>query len=146
MSDGKKTFDKVAISQLTDSLSIVLLVQLTVAGVGSVEASKIEIKKGCINRKAIGYIYGFIDCALQCRGEDITNLDVGLPSVFHVMRKLFPGHEQTYIDYLMSHMEDEVVVLGMMAGGQEYYEFLHNGRSPLELAKFIRESRFDSES
>ncbi len=140
----KNSFDNAAMSDVADGLSIVLLVQLAVAGIGSVEATKIEIKTGCINRKAIGYIYGFIDCALQCRGEDITNLDVGLPIVFHVMRKLFPGHEQTYIDFLMFHMEDEVVVLGMMSGGQEYNEFLHHSRPPFGLAKFIRETASES--
>jgi hypothetical protein len=122
----------------------VLSVQLTVAGIGSAGTTKIEIERGRIHRKAMGYIYGFIDCALQCGGEDITDLDVGLPSVFHGMRKLFPGHEQTCIDFLISHMEDEVVALGMMAGGQEYWEFLNNGRSPFGLAKFIRETRSES--
>lgn len=102
--------------------------------------SKIERTKGDINQKAIGYVYGFIDSALQCRDEDITNIDVGLPILYHVIRKLFPGNEQGYIDFLMSHMEDELTVLEMMAGGQEYREFLIEKRSPFGLFKLILES------
>lgn len=122
-------------TELADRLALLLSVQML--GPRCDGATKIESSGGSINRKAIGYIYGFIDCALQCRGEDITNLDVGLPIVFHAMRKLFPGHEQAYIDFLMSNMEDEVTVLGMMSGGQEYQEFLHDKKAPWGLAKLI---------
>jgi hypothetical protein len=125
-------------TELADRLAPLLSIQMLGPTIGTA-VTKIEKSAGCINRKAIGYIYGFIDCALQCRGEDISNLDVGLPIVFHAMRKLFPGHEQAYIDFLMSHMEDEVTVLGMMAGGQEYQEFLHDKRASWGLAKILRE-------
>jgi hypothetical protein len=135
----KKSFDREEQSELSDRLSILLSVQLAVSGTRSNDVTKIEVTKGLINRKAIGYIYGFIDCALQFRDQDITDISVGLPILYHVMRNLFPGHEQAYIDFLMYHMEDEVVVLGMMAGGQEYKEFLQANGTVFGLARFIRE-------
>jgi hypothetical protein len=137
----KKSLDRAEQSELSDRLSILLSVQLAVSGTRSNEVTKIEVTKGHINRKAIGYIYGFIDCALQFRDQDITDISVGLPILYHVMRNLFPGHEQAYIDFLMYHMEDEVVVLGMMAGGQEYTEFLQANGTVFGLARFIHEGR-----
>jgi len=118
----------------------------TVVPANPVRVTKIEITKGHINRKAIGYIYGFIDSALQYRGEDITNPSIGLPIIYHVLRKLFPGHEHEYTDFLMAHMDDEIVVLGMMEGGQEYSEFIHqsdpNGKAwPMGLARFILDGK-----
>ncbi len=141
----KKSFGRAEQSELSDRLSILLSVQLAVSGTQSNEVTKIEFTKGHINRRAIGYIYGFIDCALQFRDQDITDISVGLPILYQVMRNLFPGHEQAYIDFLMYHMEDEVVVLGMMAGGQEYNEFIQANRTGLGLAKFIRERQNQQE-
>jgi hypothetical protein len=137
MFGNESAFDKDEKSEFADRISILLSVQLVVSPVRPIEVSKIEVTEGQINRKAIGYIYGFIDCALQCRGEDITNLSVGLPVLHHVMRELFPGHEQAYIDFLMEHMDDEIVVLGMMAGGHQYNEFIRARGSPMGLAQFI---------
>lgn len=132
---GKKNaFDDDEKSEFADRLALLLSVQMVVS-----PAQSIEVTKGRINRKAIGYIYGFIDCSLQCRDEDITNISVGLPILYHVMRKLFPGHEQAYIDFLMGHMDDEIVVLGMMAGGQQYNEFIRAEGAPMGLARFILE-------
>lgn len=130
---------KSEMSELADRLALILSINLVFPLDGPIEVSKIERRKGDINRKAIGYVYGFVDSALQCREEDITNLDVGLPILYHVIRKLFPGNEQAYVDFLMSHMEDEVTVLGMMAGGQEYREFLVEKRSPFGLSRLILE-------
>lgn len=124
-------------SETAAGLALLILVQLVFSVNSGV--TKVEAEKGKFNRKALGYIYGFIDCALQYRQQDITNIDVGLPILYHVFRKLFPGHEQTYIDFLMTHMEDEVTVLGMLAGGQEYSEFLKEGKPPLGLSTFILE-------
>jgi hypothetical protein len=141
--ETKATFSDDQKSALADRLSVMLAVQMVVPA-NPVRVTKIEITKGSINRKAIGYIYGFIDCALQCRGEDITNVSVGLPIVYQVLRKLFPGHEQAYTDFLMAHMDDEIVVLGMMEGGQQYNEFIDRSDAkgmPMGLARFILDGK-----
>jgi hypothetical protein len=112
---------KIAISKaLADMLALQMMFSVT----GPVEVTKIETKKGRVNRKALGYIYGFIDCALQSRGEDIADVSVGVPIVFHVLQTLFPGHERAYVEFLLSHMDDEVMMLGMMTGGQQYADFI----------------------
>jgi hypothetical protein len=114
---------------LADLLAKLLAIQMcattTFAPVQPQEVTRIEIVKGKVNRKAIGYVYGFIDAALRTYGEDMADLQVGVPVVFHVLRKLFPGHEQAYTEFLVNHTNDEVmVVLGMMAGGQQYLDFV----------------------
>jgi hypothetical protein len=142
--ETKATFSDDQTSALAQRLSALLAVQMVFSPANSGEVTKIEITKGRINRKAIGYIYGFIDCALQRRGEDIANLSVGLPIVYHVLRELFPGHEQAYTDFLMTHMNDEIVVLGMMAGGQQYNDYIHRSDAkgaPMGLARFILEGQ-----
>lgn len=105
------------------ALADLLGVQMALAPVGEFEVSRIEVKRGHINRKAIGYIYGFIDGALQCRGEDIANGDLGPPILYSVLQTLFPGHERAYMAFLMEHEDDELVMIGKMAGGQQFFEF-----------------------
>jgi len=140
---AKNPFSNSEKSELADRLALLLSVQLLPSPTPPSEGTKIEVKKGRINRKAIGYIYGFVDSGLQCREQNITDIDVGLPILFHVLRTLFPGREQAYVDFLMHHMEDEIVVLGMMVGGQEYYDFLHSNGSPMGLARLILEYQED---
>jgi hypothetical protein len=138
---GKKKFDDAEKSIFADRIALILSVQLVTVPRRAEEITQIEISEGQINRKAIGYIYGFVDCALQHRGMDITDISVGIPILFHVMRKLFPGHEQAYISFLMHDMDDETTVLGMMTGGQEYSEFLRENGTPFGLGRFIWEGR-----
>ena len=132
---------------LADLLAKLLGIQMCAttqfAPVGPEEVTRIEIVKGKVNRKAIGYIYGFIDAALRTYGEDIAELHVGVPAVFHVLRKLFPGHEQAYTEFLVNHANDEfMVVLGVMAGGQEYLDFIAKPGAkgaPMRFFRFIIE-------
>jgi hypothetical protein len=101
----------------------------------------IEDRRGRLNRKAIGYIYGFIDCALQGAGQDMSDGSVGGPVTYQILRHLFPGREQAYMTFLLEHLKDEVLVLGMMAGGQQYAEYSKLGRegAPMGLTRFILE-------
>ena len=106
------------------------------------EVTRIEIVESKINRKAIGYIYGFIDAALRTQGEDMADLSVGVPMVFHVLRRLFPGHEQAYTEFLANHNDEVAVRLGMMAGGQQYLDFIAKPGAkgaPTGFARFIVE-------
>ncbi|HEY4050119.1 MAG TPA: hypothetical protein VGM27_24925 [Acidobacteriaceae bacterium] len=126
--------------KLADGLADMLAMQMVFAKVDQPGVTKIEAKRGHINQKAIGYIYGFIDCALQSRREDTSDVSVSVPIVYYVMHRLFPGQEETYTDYLLGHANDEMVVLGMMKGGQQYSQFIarpgHKG-VPMGLASFI---------
>jgi hypothetical protein len=129
MSDTQSKLTEDEKGALADLLAEMLSVQMRAtthfAPVQPEEVTRIEIVEGKINRKAIGYIYGFIDAALRTYGENMANLPVGVPVVFHVLRKLFPGHEQAYTEFLVNHINDEaMVVLGVMAGGQQYLDFV----------------------
>ena len=126
--------------RLADGLADMLAMQMVFAKVGQPEVTKIELRRGHINRKAIGYIYGFIDCALQSRRLETSNVTLSVPIVHHVMRRLFPGQETAYTDYLLEHMDDTVVVLGMMKGGQQYSQFVSRPSAKgvaMGLASFI---------
>ena len=57
-----------------------LEVQLTVVG-----SAGIETADGQINRRAIGYIYGFVDGALRTIGQDMGDVSIGVPIVFQVL-------------------------------------------------------------
>jgi hypothetical protein len=84
----------------------------------------IEYSNGNINRKALGYIYGYVDAFLRLRGYDMADADIGVPITFHVLRKLFPAHNATkYVEFLMNNLQDEIVTLGCMHGGQQCLDY-----------------------
>ena len=116
------------------------MIQMSLAPVGPFEVTKIEVKKGRVNRKAIGYLYGFVDSAIQCGGENIADVHVGAPIMYHVLRALFPGHEREYMEFLMLNENDKLVMLGKLEGGQQYIDFLPKPgvkRAPMGFARFI---------
>lgn len=136
MLGGKNAIDNEKKSKLADALSDMLATQMAVA-VGTIADAE-----GHINRKAIGYIYGFIDCALHSIGQYMSDVSVGVPVTYQVLRHLFPGHEQAYASFLIEHLKDDVVMLGMMAGGQQYTDFIIKPGAqgvPMGLARFIIE-------
>lgn len=130
----RKAFDNRKKQVFVDAISDMLRVQLAITG-----GSSIEDAKGNINRKAIGYIYGFIDGALRTIGQNMADESVGVPITFHVLKNLFPGREERYTQYLINHMgTDETVTLGAMTGGQEYLDFAKKKiAAPMGLARYI---------
>lgn len=131
----KKRFDDKRRSEFARAVSEMLATQTALAPRDSLEDAH-----GRINRKAIGYIYGFVDCALRSVGEDMADISIGIPITHHVIRALFPGREQVYIEFLVKNLSDEMVVLGMMTGGQQYADFIIKPGAqgvPMGLAKFI---------
>jgi hypothetical protein len=109
---------------LAGALAEMLAMQMVFAKVSRPEVTKVEVIKGEINKKALGYIYGFVDCALQSRRQDTTDPAVGIPVTYYVLSEIFPGHEQRYLDYLAEHLSDQIVVAGMMYGGRQYSQFV----------------------
>lgn len=99
----------------------------------------LENPDGRINSRAIGYVYGFIDAGLTAIGQDMTDSSISVPITFMVMRKVFPGREDEYVDYLIKTIgHDDSVMLGAMKGGQQFVDF-SNGklRAPMGLARFL---------
>jgi hypothetical protein len=104
----------------------------------------IEDALGNINRKAIGYIYGYIDAFLRLRGYDMADTDIGIPITFHVLRKLFPTRNPTkYVEFLMNNLQDEMVTLGSMHGGQQCLDYNkpNTNGAPMGLFSFILEGK-----
>jgi hypothetical protein len=68
---------------------------------------------------------------------------VGPPILYHVLRSLFPGCERDYMEFLMNHEDDQVVMLGKMTGGQQFFDFNKQGAkgAPMGFARFIVEDQ-----
>lgn len=133
----KKTFDEIKQAQFIDAISTMLEVQKMLVTDRSIEDSD-----GCLNRKAIGYVYGFIDGALRSIGQDMSDVSIGVPITFHVLNRLFPGRGDDYVRFLLDHMgKDKMVTLGAMTGGQQYIEFSKPGNkgSPMGFARYMLE-------
>lgn len=133
----KQIFDDAKKVQFVDSISSTLEMQITVSGGCSIEDSD-----GNLNRKAIGYIYGFIDAALGSIGQDMSNVSVGIPITYHVLNRLFPGRGEDYIEYLRNNIgKDEVLMFGTMTGGQQYTDSIKPGHKgvPMKFGIFLVE-------
>ena len=133
----KKAFDDEQKTKVADLIAEMLAVQVDIGG-GSIENAE-----GQIIRKAIGYIYGFADCALRNIGQDMGDASVGVPVIYQVLRRLFPEKAEEYVTFLIDNMSDERVLLGMMTGGQQYADyFCKPGREgiPMGLARVIHPS------
>src|ERR1041384_6558292 len=57
--------------------------------------------RGEVNRKAAGYIYGFIDAALRSVRLDMSDTSIGIPVTVHVLRHLFPEHAEICMRFLI---------------------------------------------
>ncbi|HVM79929.1 MAG TPA: hypothetical protein VMU06_12990 [Stellaceae bacterium] len=100
----------------------------------------IETAEGKLNRKAIGYIYGFIDAALTSIGQDMSDASLSMPIVYQVLRHLFPGREERYTQFLLENVgKDDVLRLGMMKGGQQFVDYSKPGSkgTPMGLARYM---------
>lgn len=124
-------------NRFAETITELLALQLVASG-----DKGIENAQGTINRKAIGYIYGFIDGALRTIGQDMSDASVGIPITFQIFRRLFPGRESSYVQYLSQHMgTDQMVTLGAMHGGQQYVDFNNNKlAAPMGLARAVLEA------
>ena len=74
---AKKLSDEEKMS-IADGLATLLLIQMECAPIESAEVTKVEIKRGKINGKALGYVYGFVDAALNSIGQNIADVPVGV--------------------------------------------------------------------
>lgn len=70
----KNPFDDAAKVQFANAIADMLELQKIVAGDAS-----IEDENGRPKRKALGYVYGYVDAALRSRGQDMADMSVGVP-------------------------------------------------------------------
>lgn len=91
----RNAFDDEKKAKFVDAIASMLEVQMAF-----VPGQSVEDESGEVNPKAIGYIYGFIDAALQTIGQDMSDQNIGIPITFRVLGRLFPGREQKYLSFL----------------------------------------------
>ena len=118
-----------------DIIARSLKLQLVIVG-----ESTMDSQAGGPKRIAIGYVYGCVDAMLRTKGWDMTDFDIGVPITFQVIRRVWPGKEREYFDFLVEHLSDPIVGAGMMHGGQQYIDALKPENSvnvPMGLARYI---------
>ena len=89
-------FDDAAKSRFADVIARQLEIQLELTG-----GVPINDGAGYPKRKAIGYVYGYVDAALRSIGKDMYDTSIGVPVTFQVIRKLWPGRETEYMGFLV---------------------------------------------
>ena len=134
---GKPAFDDQKKAQFVAMISDMLDMQRIPAG-----NHGIEDEDGHINRKAIGYVYGFIDAALRVAGQDMGDNAVGIPVTYQVLERLYPSRGEKYLQFLFDTIRnDDQVAIGMAAGGQQYLDKA-NGKMegiPMGFGRFLLE-------
>ncbi len=118
-----------------DMIAKLLKLQLAVVG-----DTTMDSQAGGPKRKAIGYVYGCVDAVLRTKGWDMAYSEIGPPITFQVIRRLWPGKEREYFEFLVDHLSDLGIVAGMMHGGQQYIDFLkpeNSENAPMGLARYI---------
>jgi len=135
----KRDFDDEKKTKFVNTISDMLEMQKIVAGDCSIEDCE-----GRLKRKAIGYIYGFIDAALDSIGQNMGDISIGIPITYHVLNRLFPGRGEDYTKFLWDQVgKDEMVEIGVTIGGQQYIDLLkpEPGRkgTPMRFGMFLIE-------
>ncbi|MGO9686545.1 MAG: hypothetical protein ACLPTZ_28885 [Beijerinckiaceae bacterium] len=115
----KDRFDDAAKIQFATAVAEMLEMQMIVAA-----GKSIEDDQGHLKRKAIGYVYGYIDAALRVRGQEMADMSIGVPITFQVIRRLWPDHVNECMDFLAKNLTtDALLNVGMMHGGQQYLDY-----------------------
>src|SRR5690348_12251246 len=104
--------------------SHVIGAQFTISGGRSVEDAT-----GNLNKKALGYIYGFTDAALQSRDLSIDH-EYGGATLVEIYNQLWPGKGGNYYKYLVDHIQDADIIGGIAYGGQELCDWQNDNQPP----------------
>ena len=126
-------------SAFAELIAAQLKIQLVAAGEKTMDS-----EAGGPKPKAIGYVYGYVDAALRTAGWDMTDAEIGIPILFHVLRGPWPGKERDYTAFLAQHLvadaADPVVVVVCMHGGQQFLDWMkaeNSSNVPMGLARYI---------
>lgn len=133
----KDRFDDAAKLQFATAIAEMLEMQMMVAA-----GKSIRDDQGHLKRKALGYVYGYIDAALRVKGHDMADMSIGVPITFQVIRRLWPDHVNECMDFLAKNLTtDALLNVGMMHGGQQFLDYSKPEASgvPMGLARFMIE-------
>src|SRR2546427_10466951 len=95
----KPGFDDAKKDEFVEAISLMLETQMVV-----VSCHSIEDAQGQINRRAIGYIYGYVDAALTSIGQNMSDMSLSVPIMYQILRHLFSGHEEKYTRFLLDNV------------------------------------------
>jgi hypothetical protein len=131
----KPRFDDAAKDTLIDGVSTMLLALHLTTGTRSVED-----ESGNISRPALGYIFGFVQAGIANLGGDPLDAFVGAPVMLEILKRLYPGRERRYLDFITRNLEtDKAMNDGARYGGQQYLDYIaHNHPSGGQPAGFAR--------
>jgi hypothetical protein len=122
------SFDEAKKLELANAIAKVLEIQIRLASDLAGKKPTIDDRYGFPSRLAIGYVYEYIDASLRVRGQDMSDVTVGMPVAFHVFRKLSPNHASKCVQFLSKTIgKDPEVMAGVQSGGQDYLDF-RNGK------------------
>jgi hypothetical protein len=100
-----------------------------------------------LKRKALGYVYGYIDAALRTKGHDMADMSIGVPITFQVIRRLWPDHVNECMDFLAKNLRsDALMSAGIMHGGQQFLDYSKPGASGAPMTAFNESWRIRSNS
>ena len=136
LSEETGAFDDAKKSQFVEAISTLLQAQLAVLG-----SERLERALENLQPEALGYVYGFTDGALQTINQDMADASIGVPITFQVLRRVFPGRQDSYLRVLVERMgKDPAVTAGAAIGGQQYIDFqLGKLAAPMGLARILLE-------
>lgn len=87
---------------------------------------RLEDETGLVNEKALGYIFGFVDSALQLLQLELKNKK-GFYVVAMAIEVMVPGSSKKYFKYLCMNMDtSEHIQEGVTLGFNEFKEFMEN--------------------
>lgn len=78
---------------------------------------------GAVNKTAIGYIYGFIDCAAQLAELEINCAD-GQKMIDNILHYMNDRRSDHIMNLIAELWDDDEFVKGMNIGGTEYNEWV----------------------
>jgi hypothetical protein len=114
----KRSFDDAAKTVFVDAIASMLKNQIIVAGEVSMDD-----ENGCPNRKALGYVFGYVDTALKAVGQDTKDMSISVPITFEVINRLWPGRAKDYMDFILKNNNDELIIAGANHGGQQFIQY-----------------------
>jgi hypothetical protein len=123
--------EKTRDDKLTEAVRVITGLLDNQASFAQMQNLSMKDEHGNLKRKALGYVYGYIDCALRAWGLDMKDMDVGPPVTFHVLRRLWPEHHAEYMDFLAKNIShDPILAVGVLNGGQQFLDYVVHKKVP----------------
>ena len=85
----------------------------------------LEDKDGHPNGAALGYMFGFVDCALRAAALDIRDTH-GRAMMLALLNEFAPGRAGRYYDFLVRAKGHTSVIIGIALGGNEHRDWINS--------------------